>query len=122
MKNETKNLFIAVLFIAATGTVIGCAEEGDSGEAALDCGEHGTEHDGHCHCDDGWLFDGTTCVTPEKITEICEEHTETDTDTEEEHHHETCLCPDGGKCHCEEGTIETYDGADYCVPDLHADE
>lgn len=111
---------VAVSFAAVAAAGVGCAEEGESGEAALDCGEHGTEHDGHCHCDDGWLFDGTTCVTPSEITEPCGE--DAASDAGEEDHHEACLCPDVGDCPCDEGTVEEYGGAEYCVPALDEDE
>ena len=93
-----------------------CAEEGDSGSSPIDCGEHGSEHEGHCHCDDGYLYDGETCVTPEEITTICEEHEE---EGEEEELHGACVCPDEGECPCDHGEIETYGDHDYCVPELH---
>ncbi|MCK9463913.1 MAG: hypothetical protein M0R80_30215 [Proteobacteria bacterium] len=114
MKTNLKNLFIAMLSVAASVAAIGCAEEGESGEAALDCGEHGTEHDGHCHCDEGWLFDGAACVTPTGITALCGEGGYDD--------HAACLCPEDGDCPCEDGEIEEHDGAEYCVPELHEDE
>jgi hypothetical protein len=106
------------------GTVLlfpACGEAGESGEAPLDCGP-GTYHDGHCHCDEGYLFDGATCVDPSEITEICEEH-EADTDAEEEEHsHAACLCPEPPEeCPCDHGGIESFGGSDYCVPELHED-
>lgn len=102
----------AVAALPVAAIAVGCAEEGEEGSAAVDCGAHGTEHDGHCHCDDGYLFDGTTCVTPGEIAAAC--------GSGEVPEHAACLCPeDGGTCPCEEGEIETYDGLDYCVPILH---
>jgi hypothetical protein len=96
----------------------GCSsDEGVAGDTPIDCGEHGTAHDGHCHCDTGFLYDGTTCVAPEAITNVCEEH---DEDAGTEHHHGACLCPSTGTCPCE-GTVESIAGKDYCVPDLHAE-
>jgi len=92
----------------------GCAEKGEEGTSGIDCGDHGTEHDGHCHCDSGWLSDGETCVEPADITDVCEEHEETDT---EEHHHEACVCPEDGDCPCE-GDIVTFAEVDYCSPAL----
>ena len=112
-KTIWKGIAVALFTITAVAAAA-CAEEGEAGEAALDCGEHGTEHDGHCHCDDGWLFDGTTCVTPAEITAVCGEDDHDD--------HAACRCPDDADCPCENGEIEEHDGADYCVPELHEDE
>ncbi len=113
----TRVFFIAIasFCLTATGGFSGCAEEGEEGEAPLDCGEHGTEHDGHCHCDDGYLWNGTTCVAADEITEICAEH---DGGTAEENH-SACACPDDGACPCDHGNIATIGGQDYCVPELH---
>jgi hypothetical protein len=105
---------VAVASLALAGAALGCAEEGEAGSAALDCGEHGTEHDGHCHCDDGWLFDGATCVTPAEITAVCGQD-----DYDE---HAACLCPADGDCPCDNGTIAEHDGSEYCVPELHEGE
>lgn len=93
---------------------VGCGP-GGGGSSGVDCGEHGTEHEGHCHCDSGFLFDGTTCVEPSGVTEICVEPADG-----EEHHHEACKCPDTGVCPCD-GTIETFGGNEYCAPELHED-
>ncbi len=96
----------------------GCVSgDGEGGETPIDCGEHGSAHDGHCDCDQGFLNDGTTCVEPDAITEVCEEH---DEDAGTEHHDEVCLCPSTGECPCE-GTIEYEAGKEYCLPELHAD-
>jgi hypothetical protein len=102
------------ILIAFSLVLVACAEEGESGTSPIDCGDHGTEHDGHCHCDDGYLFDGETCVTPEEITAICEEHEEG-----EDESHGACVCPDEGECPCDNGEIETHGDHDYCVPELH---
>jgi hypothetical protein len=102
----------------------GCAEEGASGTTPIDCGEHGTEHDGHCHCHDGYLFANETCVAAEQVTALCEEHDEEDAeheDAEHEHHHEACRCPDVGDCHCEHGDIVTIGVLSFCVSELHGD-
>lgn len=96
----------------AAALLVACAEEGESGTSPIDCGEHGTEHDGHCHCDDGYLFDGETCVTPEEVTAIC---------GEQEGEHAACVCPDEGDCPCDDGEIVAYGDHDYCVPDPHAE-
>ena len=111
-------LFMAFLFtFGISPIIIGCAEEGKEGTTGIDCGEHGSEHAGHCHCDEGYLFDGETCVAPEAITEIC--HTpDGGAESEEAHHHEACRCPDEGECHCDDGEITTFGGRDYCVPEL----
>jgi hypothetical protein len=110
MRKYTITIAIALMAVLFA---FSCAEEGQSGTSPVDCGEHGTEHDGHCHCDDGYLYDGETCVTPEEITEICEEHEEG-----EQEHHGACVCPDDGECPCE-GEIVTYGEHDYCIPELH---
>jgi len=132
---KTSNIILAA-FVAfcLPAFQAGCAEEGKEGVEALDCGAHGTEHDGHCHCDGGYLFDGATCVTPEHITAVCEEEAAAEktgegTDVvdgdavvpeeEHEHAHTACLCPAAGDCPCDHGTVESFDGEDYCVPNLH---
>jgi len=112
MKKHTITIAIALMAVLFA---FACAEEGDEGSEAVDCGDHGSEHDGHCHCDDGYLFDGDTCVTPEEITEICAEEEE----EEEEGQHAACVCPEDGDCPCDHGEIETYGDHDYCVPELH---
>ena len=109
---------IAIAIAVVLLTAIACAEEGESGTTGIDCGEHGTEHEGHCHCDEGYLFDGETCVTPESITEICVEEEEEEEEGEE-HQHGACVCPDEGECPCDHGEIETHGDHDYCVPELH---
>ena len=108
--------FSSVVFIFGVMFFFFCAEEGQEGDSPLDCGDHGTEHDGHCHCDEGYLFDGETCVEPEEISEICGE--ESDTEGEEEHEH-ACVCPEEGECPCDHGEIVTIGGQDYCAPVFH---
>lgn len=98
-------------------------EDGKGGEAPIDCGEHGSAHAGHCHCDHGFLFDGTTCVSPDAITQECQEHddehADEHADEHEHHHHGACVCPAEGTCPCD-GEVESIAGKDYCIPDLHA--
>jgi hypothetical protein len=117
------NVFLIwALLSAAAFMGMGCAEEGEVGEMPLDCGEHGDAHGGHCHCEDGFLYDGVSCVAPEEITEICGEHLE-EAETESSQHdmeaHGACRCPATGVCPCEHGELETVGGQDYCVPELH---
>ncbi len=126
-----KFLNTGILVWIFTGCIaFACAEPGESGTAGIDCGDHGSEHDGHCHCEAGWLFDGATCVLPAEITEVCEadEHEEDagaeaehddETSEETDHHHAACRCPEEGECHCEAGTLETFEGVEFCVPMLH---
>ncbi len=119
-----------VLFFA------GCAEEGESGTATVDCGGHGSVHNGHCHCDQGFLYAQETCVEASQITAVCMDHEHEDGDVveeedghegdeheaeEHEEHHDACLCPATGECHCESGTVEKIGANSYCVPNLHAD-
>jgi hypothetical protein len=114
----------AMIFIVLSTFAAACAEEGKEGSTGIDCGDHGAAHDGHCHCDAGYLFDGETCRAPEEITEICAAGSENeadagaDTDHEEAHHHEACRCPEEETCPCH-GTVVTYGGIDYCEPELH---
>lgn len=134
-----------LIFIATTifimGVVSACAEPGEEGSGALDCGEFGSEHDGHCHCVDGHAFYNETCVSFSAITELCEDHDGEDTlhqeesigvDTaEHEYEHEdeqahedahehasTCLCHDAAQCVCD-GTLTFLGGNTYCEPPLH---
>ncbi len=100
--------------ILSTFLFQGCLEEGASGDTGLDCGEWGTAHDGHCHCEDGFAFDGETCVALSDISEICTVHEAAD---EEEHAHGACLC-EGADCPCE-GELLPFEGATYCIPELH---
>ncbi len=86
--------------------------EGGSPAGEIDCGEHGSAHGDHCHCYQGYLFDGQTCVAPEDITEICEDHSPT------ELVHFACVCPAEGPCFCD-GTIVDLAGESYCEPELH---
>lgn len=121
-----RSTLIASLFALSTLLALapGCASEGDEGTSGVDCGKHGTEHDGHCHCDTGYLFHDDTCLAAADVTELCEAEAETTTDADalEEHHHAACLCPETGDCPCHEGTLETLGAAVYCVPELHAEE
>ena len=123
MKRLKKAIDTISLVTALCMLALGCAEEGKSGTQGIDCGDHGSAHGDHCHCDAGYFFDGGTCVAPEAITEVCEAHEdETDTegeeDTEADHHHEACVCPAEGECPCD-GEISTYGGKEYCAPELH---
>ncbi len=118
----------------------GCGEKGEVGTTGVDCGEHGTAHGDHCHCDQGFLFDGTSCTAPDDIDEICAAHPEGladagaaevdgghDAEAHEEHAdaeheahaHGACRCPADGDCHCDRGEIEEHGGVRYCVPELH---
>lgn len=113
----TTILRLLVAGLALVALAPGCVtEDGEGGETPIDCGEHGSAHDGHCHCDEGFLFDGATCVAPDSITQVCEEHV---ADADADHHHGACVCPSTGTCPCE-GTVETIGGKSYCLPDLHA--
>lgn len=102
----------------------GCGSDGKEGTAPLNCSSHGTLHDGHCHCDTGYLYNGKTCVTPRDITDICIEEapaTHGDDAGIEEHEDKACLCPSTGECPCDHGKVETYATKNYCVPELHAE-
>ena len=103
-------LLLSIMGVALGPLVAGCGEPGEEGTIGVDCGDYGTEHDGHCHCDPGYLFDGDTCVNPEEITVPCDAG---------EHDHMACLCPAAGDCACEEGDLLAYGGNDYCTPVLH---
>ncbi len=109
--NRISILLVFLLFCS----LLGCAEEGEEGSSGIDCGDNGSEHDGHCHCDAGYLFNGETCVTPSEITELCEEP------LEGEHQHHACVCPASGECFCD-GEIVNHEGIDYCELDLHEEE
>jgi hypothetical protein len=122
----------AILMVGLLGA---CAEEGKEGSSTGDCGGFGVYHLGHCHCEAGYLSDGLTCVLPEEVTAVCEDHApeEAASDTlagdagladsqgevlEEEHDHAACRCPLDEACHCEHGTVEAFGGLDFCVPEL----
>ncbi len=110
-----KALHIGMTLVALVSiSLLGCPEEGEEGTAGIDCGEHGSEHNGHCHCHEGYLFDGEICVEPGEITDVCEEHEEEE--GEEDHH--ACVCPEDGDCPCD-GEIVTFEEIDYCEPELH---
>lgn len=87
-------------------------EGGAGGGEEVDCGDNGSAHGEHCHCYSGYLFDGTTCVAPAAISEVCEEH------GPDEHVDHACLCPTEGPCFCD-GTVVTLEGSNYCEPELH---
>ena len=110
-------VLVPILFVLIC--VTGCGEEGEEGSTGTDCGEHGTEHDGHCHCDPGYLFNGEACVPPSEITEICEAQEDGGTEEEEEHEDHACRCPETGECHCDHGEIVTLEGVNFCQPELH---
>lgn len=139
MKNIT---FVLASSIFTLILAFGCAEAGDDGDAGIDCGDYGSAHDGHCHCEEGYAFDGETCVALDSISIVCESHDEhaddteahtddDDTDThddesehenEHEHAHEACIC--GGEaadCECD-GELVTQGGSSYCLPELHGEE
>ena len=115
------HILLTATFMMIATVFVSCAEKGVSGTDALDCGEHGSAHDGHCHCNEGYFFDGYTCVAPAEITDVCEDETSdagaADT-AETEHDHTACVCPTDGECPCD-GEISTYDGKEYCAPELH---
>ncbi len=88
--NPTKVLF-QMLF--ALMLFVGCGND----QTATACGEHGEQHDDHCHCDEGYHEVGGTCVPEESGTDPCGEHGELH----------------GDHCHCDEGYIES---GLSCVP------
>ncbi len=111
------------VWILAGGCVLwlglgsGCGEKGEEGSTPVDCGAHGSEHDGDCHCDEGYLFNESTCVPFAEITELCAG--EATHAAEEEHEHGACLCPAEGECFCDHGEVQVLGAASYCVPELH---
>ncbi|MBM4352457.1 MAG: hypothetical protein FJ109_01465 [Deltaproteobacteria bacterium] len=133
MKSFDQVVSVLLVVFCMSFLPAGCAEEGKAGVEALDCGAHGTEHDGHCHCDDGYLVDGATCVTPDKIAAVCEEEPAesgaVEGDAVEEDHaagheehelsHAACLCPADGDCPCDHGTVKSFGAKEYCVPEMH---
>ena len=129
MKRSIINWLAIGTLLVSWGTLSACSDEAgvgdtDGGTTGKNCGEHGTPHEDHCHCDQGYLYDGNTCVAPEQITEECVEHEEADAGADAEpveHHHEACLCATD-PCPCEEGTVQTLGGKQYCVPNLHQEE
>ncbi|MCZ7584148.1 MAG: hypothetical protein M5R36_12850 [Deltaproteobacteria bacterium] len=77
-----------------------CCEEG----AEVDCGEHGSAHEDHCDCEDGYVFTCTTCTPVDDIEPCGPFGTEDDT----------------GACVCDEcAELETIGGQDYCIPHEH---
>lgn len=115
-----KALVAAVAVLGLVATPPGCAgsDGKDSrGTQPLDCGEHGSVHNGHCHCDAGYLFDGAGCVLPDDIDVECETHAEHEGD---DHDHGACRCPAVGTCACD-GQVQDFGGQQYCAPELHAE-
>lgn len=123
-----KNLINTIGIVATVFNgmlLLSCAEKGKTGEEGIDCGAHGSAHGEHCHCNEGYFYDGATCVAPEEITDVCEEaaavdggEVDSEGTAETEHHHDTaCVCPVDGECHCD-GEISTYGGVNYCAPTL----
>jgi hypothetical protein len=118
-----KSIVVVTPLAIGAALFVACAEKGKSGSEGIDCGDHGSAHGDHCHCNEGYFFDGVTCVAPGEITEVCTAEAadagEADTTaaTEAEHHHEACVCPTEGDCPCD-GEISTYGGKDYCSPEL----
>ena len=98
MRNPKKYLTMPIVG-AVVFAAVACLDDGEDGheEHEVDCGELGSAHGDHCDCHEGALFDGETCVTPESITEVCEEHEE----EEEEGAHGACVCPEAGDCPCD---------------------
>lgn len=114
-----KNLSIAVLGALGLALLItACASDGQEGEPSLDCSGHGTTHNGHCHCDSGYLFDGTTCVVPADIDAVCAAEETPATTDEAQHEHLACRCPASEECPCDHGEVQTFENEDYCVPSL----
>lgn len=117
MKKELTYLILVGFITICVG--IGCADDGSSGSAGINCGEFGSEHNGHCHCSDGYAFDGTTCVALSAITDLCAEHHEPHEDSDDdEEHHSACVCESTVNCPCE-GNLLTSEGTTYCIPELH---
>jgi hypothetical protein len=110
----------AALMLIAAMVFSGCAEEGKSGTAPLDCGSLGSAHDGHCHCNEGALFNGETCVSADQITALCvDDHDDADHDDADHVSEAACRCPASGDCPCDHGAVEQVGAASYCVPELH---
>ncbi len=109
-----------IIIICTSVLLFACAEPGTSGNEGVDCGPHGSPHDGHCHCHEGYLLSDETCVSPDKIILVCGETIDAGTaeDTETEaHHHEACRCPETDACPCD-GKQVTIGGVDYCSPEI----
>lgn len=116
---------VSLTAVMALG-LAGCSSDsGSGGNDPINCGEHGSAHDDHCHCETNYLFNGKTCVEANKITEKCDDHHDEHHDDHHDddhangdHHHEACVCPADGKCHCD-GEIVTISNQKYCVPNPH---
>src|SRR5690606_34056400 len=65
--------------------------------SAPDCGEHGEPHGDHCHCDEGYVEEGGTCVPGAAAPDACGEHG----------------AAHGDHCDCDEGYVEE---GGTCVP------
>lgn len=108
----------AFLFLVLTA----CTEAGEEGDDGLDCGEYGTLHDGHCHCAEGFAFNGETCVALSQVTTVCTESDHADTDNagseDHTHSHSACICADAPACPCD-GELTTSGVKTYCLPDFH---
>jgi hypothetical protein len=96
---------------------VGCLGDGESEDTKeskesqeIDCGENGSAHGDHCHCFQGYLFDGEACAAPDQITETCKAVDDGESKS-------ACVCPESGTCPCD-GDIEEYGGKKYCVPAL----
>jgi len=76
----------------------------------VDCGENGSAHGDHCHCFQGYMFDGETCVVPDEITQSCQDDDQSGS---------ACVCPATGMCPCA-GDLEEHGGKRYCVPNPDA--
>ncbi|MCP4602470.1 MAG: hypothetical protein GY847_18470 [Proteobacteria bacterium] len=87
-----------------------CLGEGEF--ADLDCGDHGHEHDGECHCDDSYELDGPNCV---KLGNNAGENTDTHEVDCGEHG-----SAHGGHCHCHQGYM--FDGETCVAPEEITEE
>jgi hypothetical protein len=114
MKNEMLEAAAIGFSVVFSLLASGCLGDGESEDSdagfEIDCGEHGSAHGDHCHCYEGYLFDGQTCVEPDQITQTCGELDGGESKS-------ACVCPETGTCPCD-GEIEEWGGKKYCVPDL----
>lgn len=137
-----KSMLIQSLIFGAL-LLNGCAKEGEA--ADLNCGRFGHEHDDYCHCEEGYTFDGTTCVPSKDGGNIIldcgdfgHEHSGhchcdpgylfdgqtcvlpddiAQTCAAEVTEHIACRCPISDNCPCEHGKIEDHGPDSYCVPE-----
>ncbi|WP_426744878.1 DUF3466 family protein [Myxococcus faecalis] len=79
-------------FLAVTAVLmVSCGSSDEPGpDETTECGGHGHLHGDHCHCDEGYVADGLTCVVAEEPVIECGGHG---------HLH-------GDHCHCDEGYTE----------------